>query len=142
VGTAADGVDEVVRGLAVPAMDLTGKTDLATLAAVLERCCALVCNDGGVMHLATAVGTPTVAVFGPSNPIAWGPWPGGPESPHRVVALNIPCRPCFYVGHRLGARNGCPTRDCLAWLKPEWVVRALDDVLAGDRYLATPRNGA
>lgn len=133
VGTAGDGVADVVRRLTVPVLDLTGRTDLATLGAVLARCSAAVCNDGGVMHLATAVGTPTVAVFGPSNPTAWGPWPRGPESPHRVVALNISCRPCFYVEHRLGARNGCPTRDCLAWLKPEWVVRGLDEVLASKR---------
>ncbi len=136
VGTAADGTSEMIARCRAPLRDLTGQTDLPTLAAVLGRMDLLVGNDSGVMHLATAMSTPVVAVFGPSNPVAWGPWWPGVDvagrpspSPHRVVALDLPCRPCFYVGHRLGAPQGCPTRDCLAWLPPARVLAPAIDAL-------------
>lgn len=132
VGTAADD-GAAVRAAGAPiALDLTGATDVATLAAVLARCDAVVANDGGVMHLAAAVGTPVTAVFGPSNDRAWGPWPPdrpGAPSRHRIVALDLPCRPCLYVGHRLGAPAGCPTRDCLRWLAPDRVAAVVFDQL-------------
>lgn len=130
VGGPDDDTDLVRRALSWPILDLTGKTDLATLGAVLGMVNAVVANDGGVMHLAAAMNTPVIGVFGPSNPIAWGPWPGGQGSPHRVVSLELPCRPCFYVGHRLGAPDGCATRDCLRWLDARWVIQALDDVMS------------
>jgi len=69
------------------------------------------------MHLAAAVGTPVVAIFGLSNYRAWGPYTG--EVPGRraeVVHLDLPCMPCFYRGHQLGTPEGCVTRDCLAML--------------------------
>jgi heptosyltransferase-2 len=141
VGTAADDTaavrDEVAtmrRGVpagGAPLLDFTAAGDLRVLGALLARVALLVTNDSGVMHLATAVGTPVVAIFGPSNPVAWGPWHPGPgPSPHRVVALPLPCRPCFYVDHRLGSPDGCPTRDCLAWLGVERVRDAVRAVLA------------
>lgn len=126
VGTAADDTAAVRQLVAGPLLDLTDRTDLDVLAAVLQRCEVLVANDGGVMHLAAAVGTPVVAVFGPTSPVAWGPWP--PER-HRVVRLDLPCQPCLYVGHRLGDPRGCPTRDCLAWLGPGPVLAAVHDIL-------------
>lgn len=138
VGTEADReplLDGAARGAGW--LDLIGRTELGTLAAVLARARLLVANDSGVGHLAAAMGTPVVAVFGPSNPVAWGPWwpgfdaEGRPaSSPHRVVALDLPCRPCFYVGHRVGSPAGCPSRDCLAWLPPERVIAAALDLLA------------
>lgn len=133
-GTAADD-GALVRAAGAPIdVDATGRTSVPALAALLARCDALVCNDGGVMHVACAVGTPVVAVFGPSNDAAWGPWPparDGRPSPHRVVRLDLPCRPCLYVGGRLGSPAGCPTRDCLRWLGPAPVIEALRDVLRG-----------
>ncbi len=137
VGREADGGRAVMAACQRPPFDLIDQTPLPLLAAVLARMDALVANDGGVMHLATAMDTPVVAIFGPSNERYWGPWwPGhdregasGP-SPHRVLALDLACRPCFYRGHALGSKEGCPERDCLAWLQPETVQLALEDLLA------------
>ena len=135
VGTPADGTADVAAQARAPVLDLTGRTDLPTLAAVLARMDLFVGNDSGVTHLATAMGTPVVAVFGPSNAIAWGPWwpetdAQGPPSPHRVVGLPLPCRPCMYRGHALGEPRGCPTRDCLTWLPSGRVLEAALDALA------------
>lgn len=54
--------------------DLVGKLEWGEMAAVIERCNLFLGNDTGAMHLATAVGTPVVALFGPSDPARYGPW--------------------------------------------------------------------
>lgn len=128
-GPGEEGLTRTIReNLPQPALDLAGRTSVAQLGAVLARCALLVANDGGVMHLATAVGTPVVAVFGPSNHRAWGPWTAG-RSPAEVVRLGLACSPCFYVGHGLGLRNGRPPWTCLRELAPELVLAAVERLL-------------
>jgi ADP-heptose:LPS heptosyltransferase len=101
----------------VPARSLAGKGKIQVTAAALELADLFIGNDAGPMHLATAVGTPTVAIFGLSNSDAWGPYTGNrPGSKAIVVKQNLPCMPCFYRGHELGTPEGCATRDCLATL--------------------------
>jgi ADP-heptose:LPS heptosyltransferase len=55
---------------------LAGQTDLPTLAATIAAAGRVACSDTGVAHLATAFGTPSVVVFGPTPPARWGPPPG------------------------------------------------------------------
>ncbi len=100
-------------------INLAGKTNIHETAAVIEHCHLFLGNDSGPMHIAAAVQTPVVAVFGPSNAAAWGPYtPPGESSPHTVVARSdLPCMPCFYRGHSLGLREGCGTRECLTMLR-------------------------
>lgn len=124
VGTPADGAEQVAAAMAAPALNLAGRTDLPTLAALLARCDLFLGADSGVMHLATAVGAPVVALFGPSNHLAWGPW--APASPAAVVRLGLSCSPCSYVGHAVGWRNGCWHRSCMADLEPEQVLAAVE----------------
>lgn len=71
---------------------LAGETRIGTLAAVLERAALVLGPDSGPLHLAAAVGTPTVALFGPADPIEFRPW--GPEAQHIVLTSDIGCRPC------------------------------------------------
>ncbi|HZM35536.1 MAG TPA: glycosyltransferase family 9 protein [Burkholderiales bacterium] len=69
-------------------VDLSGKLSLAELSALLRRARLYVGPDTSVTHLAAACGTPTLALFGPSNPVKWGPWPRGAEeepSPWRML---------------------------------------------------------
>jgi ADP-heptose:LPS heptosyltransferase len=73
--------------------------------------------------MAAAVGTPVVTVFGPSNDRAWRPLTG------RVVAADLPCRPCFYRDFQTGFREGIPPRDCLALVTPRMVARVVLQVL-------------
>jgi ADP-heptose:LPS heptosyltransferase len=101
----------------MPVRSLAGKGKIQVTAAALELADLFIGNDAGPMHLATAVGTPTVAIFGLSNSDAWGPYTGNkPGSKAIVVKQNLPCMPCFYRGHELGTPEGCATRDCLATL--------------------------
>jgi ADP-heptose:LPS heptosyltransferase len=62
---------------------LAGRTDLAALAGAVAAADRVVCGDTGVGHLATAMGTPSVVLFGPTSPAAWGPPTGDP--PHRAL---------------------------------------------------------
>jgi lipopolysaccharide heptosyltransferase II len=90
-------VHEIQRHLGARGTDLTGKTRLLQLAALLERCDLLVTNDTGTMHVAAAVGTPVVALFGSTPPHITGPWGDG----HVVVKRDVACSPCW--------KRVCPT---------------------------------
>ena len=96
------------------ALDLSGTTTLGQLGAVLRQCHLFVGNDAGPMHLATAVGTPVVAIFGPTDPALCGPL--GAESV--TVYKKLTCSPCF--------ANGRMTVDCTEYRCMEAV--SVDDV--------------
>ena len=127
VGAAADDAPAVLAAARVPIADLSERTTVRQLAAILSRCRLFVGADSGVMHLAAAVKAPIVAIFGPTNHRAWAPWT--PDSPSQVVRLGIPCSPCAYVGHRVGQRNGCAGRMCLADLDETRVLTAVTAIL-------------
>jgi ADP-heptose:LPS heptosyltransferase len=77
-----------------PYRNLAGKTRLAVLGAVVERLDLLVTNDSGPAHMAYALGTPSVTVFGGADPARYGP---PVEGPHRVAVHAVDCRPCGYA---------------------------------------------
>jgi heptosyltransferase-2 len=91
------------------------------LAAAIARVQLLVACDSGPVHLAAAVGTPTLALFGPTSTERWGPPPPG-----RALALGLACAPCSNHGG-----DFCPEghHRCLADLAPEAVLAAARDVL-------------
>jgi heptosyltransferase-2 len=113
---------------ATGARDLSGQTTVGQLAALLARVDLLICNDGGVLHVGVAAGAPLVAIYGLTSPRVWGPWYGDPARQGRaeVVEVPLPCRPCLYRQHRLGWRDGCATRDCLALVSPAMVLAAAE----------------
>lgn len=82
--------ESVCRQMRQPVIDLSGRTTLPQLAALLKRAALLVTNDSGPMHLAVAVGTPVVAIFGPTDPRAVGPYGTG----HTVLKKDIDCSLC------------------------------------------------
>jgi ADP-heptose:LPS heptosyltransferase len=105
-------------------IDATGAGDLLASAAILQRLGLLITGDTGPMHLAAAVGTPVVAVFGPSDPARYAPL--GPHD--RVVRVDLPCAPCNRI--RLPPER-CTghTPDCLAGVPVTQVVEAARAVL-------------
>lgn len=99
------------------------------LGALLRRCRLVVANDGGVVHVASAVGTPVVAIFGPTNDRAWGPYP--PDDPrHQLVRETLACAPCIHRGHSFGTPEGCPARTCLAIVEVPEVIAAAQRALS------------
>lgn len=115
---------------------LAGRTSLAEMTALLSRARALVTNDSGPGHVASAVGTAVVAIFGPTVP-AFGYTPWGERN--RIVELHgLECRPCHAHGPEV-----CPLghHRCMRDLRAERVMAALDEVLSPDRNVPdTPRS--
>lgn len=106
-------------------LDLCGDIDLLALATVLARCDLLVTGDTGPMHLAAAVGTPTAAVFGPSDPARYRPL----VDRHRVVRIDLPCAPCNRIRRPpVRCQGGVP--DCLAGIDVGQVLAAARELLA------------
>lgn len=127
VGGANDNGMEVLAATHAPILDLTAKTTLRQLAAVLETADLFIGADSGIMHLAAAANTPVLTLFGPSNADAWRPWTG--NAPARVLRTGVECSPCSYVGTGIGARDGCPARTCLRTLYPKQVIEAASAML-------------
>ena len=122
-----DAATTIEQRLEDRATNLTGRTTVNELAALLERCRLTIANDGGVAHVSAAVNTPVVAIFGPSNEAAWRPLLG------EVVASELPCRPCFYHDFKTGKRFGCASRECLALVTPRDVAQAAVRLLGPGR---------
>ncbi len=74
-----------------PIIDLMGKTTLCDLIGILPWLRLLVTNDSGIMHLAAAIGTPVIALFGSTDP----KWTGPRGEGHRIIRHPVPCSPCF-----------------------------------------------
>jgi ADP-heptose:LPS heptosyltransferase len=119
VGGIADRAEIDATGLQSAPLDL----DLPTLAALLARARALVSGDTGPLHLAAAVGTPVVGIYGPTDPRRWGPI----GVPSRLVQLPLACAPCHDHGS-----SRCPrgTHACMRDLEPIRVADALKDLLS------------
>jgi len=106
-------------------LNLAGKTTLGELAAVLERCDLVLGGDSGPLHIAAAVGTPTVRIYGPTNTTFFAPW----GDPGQQVALKagLFCQPCgLLVNPPCGAMS---EPACLQAIEVEQVVQAAVSVL-------------
>lgn len=119
VGAGADrpAAHAVLAGLPADArasvLDLTGHTSLNALAGVLGLAARVLANDSGAMHLAAALGTPTVTVFGPTRE-----WATAPLGPHRILTHEVWCRPCML--------RECPLdHRCMTRVSPDRVIAAL-----------------
>jgi heptosyltransferase II len=103
----------IAAGMRRPPVDLTGKTSIADLPALLSQCHLFIGNDSGAMHVAAAVGLPVVAVFGPTDPFGTAP-----VTPRCSIVQEKPyCSPCFL--------RRCPTdHRCMTRLTPDAVEAA------------------
>lgn len=88
-------VKRIVDHMKQPAVIMAGDTGVTQLAAVFERAKVVLGPDSGPLHLAAAVQTPTVTLFGPADPVEFGPW-GKPEN-HMILTSDIGCRPCRVI---------------------------------------------
>jgi heptosyltransferase-1 len=104
-------VGGIARRMRHAPVDLSGKLSILEIAALLERSALFVGNDSGLMHLASATGTRTVAIFGPTDPKRTGPY----HARAPVATLNLHCAPCF--------KRSCESRRCLKELPPERVAQ-------------------
>ncbi len=119
-------VRAIVSLMRAPAVVMAGETSLFQLAALAEGARVMLGPDSGPLHLAVAVGTPTVHLYGPADPAEFGPW--GPPHRHAVLTSAIGCRPC-----RILDWPGADPADhpCVRDILPERVIAAALEVTAG-----------
>ncbi len=117
-------VDEIVAKTRIKPLVLAGKLQIKELGALTANARLFVGVDSMPMHLAAALGTPAVALFGPSGEDEWRPW----QVMHRVVASAHPCRPCGNDGC-----GGGKVSECLTTLGVDQVYAAAQELLATER---------
>lgn len=116
----SDYMDKLRAKLTQPVFDLSGKLNLKQLGALMKHARVFFGVDSMPMHLASAVGTPTVAIFGPTGAIKWSPW----GVPHRVITAGFSCQPCGKDGC-----GGSQISDCIMAVTPQQVLSAIDTFL-------------
>lgn len=104
--------DDIAKNARVPLVNLINKTSLKQLAVIIKHARVFVGGDTGPMHLAAAVGTPVIALFGPTDPKRNGPY----GNRHRILITPWECRGCW-------KRKCLKNIDCLAAISPEAVYR-------------------
>ncbi len=110
-------IRELANGLKGKIVIAAGKTTIKQVAALIERCNLLICNDSGLMHVAVAVGTPVVAIYGPTDLRRTRPL----GDQHTIIRHELPCSPCFKLeGDE--AVKACPHHDCLNTISADEVI--------------------
>ena len=102
-----------------PAVDLSGRTSLGEAMALIDRCDAFVTNDSGLMHVAAALNTPLVAIFGSTNSTTTSPY----SDTSRIVRVPIECSPCMKPVCPLGHMK------CMRKVTVEMVAQAVEALL-------------
>ena len=103
-------------------LNLIGRTTVREMMAILERCCLLITNDSGPMHVAAALKTPLVAIFGPTDHTTTSP----AAAAARIVRKDTPCAPCLL--------RQCPTdHQCMKAVTVDDVLRAAGKFIDGQR---------
>ncbi len=112
-----DVADEVVKLSGKPPINLAGKTGLAEIVAILSEIDLLISNDMGLAHVAPAVGTQTIVIFGPTNPETTRPFSGNAE----IIRKEVECSPCML--------RDCPIdHRCMTWISVEEVFEAAERI--------------
>lgn len=116
-GTADEIIEQIRSRMTAPSVSLEGQTTLKDLAYLYKRASLVVTTDSGPMHIAAAVGTPTVALFGPTDPSRTGPYGEG----HVVIRRDLHCSPCFL--------KKCDSMQCMKEITAEEVFDAVKTLM-------------
>jgi lipopolysaccharide heptosyltransferase II len=102
-----------------PVINLSGKTSITQLACLLKKADSVITNDSAILHLASYLNIPIVAMFGPTCELKYGPWSGV----HAIVKKDIFCRPCEKAQCKFN------TLKCMRLIKVEDVLEAAKNIL-------------
>lgn len=118
-------LDEVLGHMCKTPIVVAGQTTLKQSAALIKKCHATLCNDTGLMHISSAVGTPVIAIFGPTDP----KWTGPIGTGHIIIRNEIPCSPC-YKDMSLCADSAlnCDHHNCLNMISVNDVISAIHEL--------------
>lgn len=112
-------VQEVQQRMTTRAMNVAGKTSLGGLAALISKLDLFITNDTGPAHIANAVDTPSITLFGPVDPVRWA---SRDHVRHPILRQPVSCSPCTF--------RECPIdHRCLRWITPDRVVAQAEALL-------------
>jgi heptosyltransferase-1 len=118
-GSEKSSIEKITTQMPDKAVNLGGETTLLELAYLYKKALMVITTDSGPMHLAAAVGTPIIALFGPTDPQRTGPYGEG----HTIIRTDLPCSPCFL--------KKCPTKKCMQDISPAQVMAVIGERLKG-----------
>ncbi len=120
------GLEGLKESIGSRAVNLAGLTTLKELAALMKTASFVLTVDSGPMHIASAVGAPTVALFGPTAPWRTGPYGGCTPGSRKniIIRKELNCSPCF--------KKRCPDARCMKEITAEEVIRAIEGLLNKD----------
>lgn len=118
-GSEKEPLEKIISLMKTKAVNLGGETSLAELAQFYKKARLVITTDSGPMHLAAAVGTEVVALFGPTDPQRTGPYGEG----HTIIRADLPCSPCFL--------KNCQTKKCMQDILPGQVLAVIKERLKG-----------
>jgi len=113
-GSESKSIEEITSKMESKGINLGGKTSLMQLACLFKKALMVITTDSGPMHLAAAVETPVIAIFGPTDPSRTGPYGKG----HTIIRTNLSCSPCFL--------KKCKTTNCMKNITPEQVYAVVE----------------
>ncbi len=119
-----DIIQNVISGMHHAVLDLSGRTSVGELAALFRGANLLITNDGGPLHMAVAVDTRTVSIFGPVDDLVYGPYPLSDK--HRVAKNTISCRPCYRDFRMFPCAN---EQKCIHGLSVEGVFNLVKELI-------------
>lgn len=120
-------IKRVMTRMQAPAINMAGKTNLPQLAGIMQQASLVISGDSGPMHIAEAVGTPLIAIHGPTDPAL-----SGPIDPHAVIRSDIWCSPCYTTKGPADCRFH--TTQCMKDITPERVFTMANKLLAHDAH--------
>ncbi len=116
-GSEKSAIERITSKMKKAGTNLGGQTTLLELACLYKKARFVITTDSGPMHLAAAVGTPVIALFGPTDPLRTGPYGEG----HTIIRTELSCSPCLL--------KKCPTNKCMKDILPEQVLAAIENKL-------------
>lgn len=113
----SEAIEEIISHMSTKVINLCGETTLIELAHLYRKALMVITTDSGPMHLAAAVNTPVIALFGPTDPQRTGPY----GRIHTIIRTDLPCSPCLL--------KKCSTKECMQKITPEQVLEAIEKKL-------------
>lgn len=126
-------VESVIRAARLEGrvVNAAGRIDVPQLVALLGHAEVVVTNDSGPLHLASAAGASTVALFGPETPVLYGPLRARPGQRHAVHYLKLACSPCMFVHDNKVLSCWFAQARCMTGIRPAEVLASVEALLAG-----------
>ncbi|MFQ6104761.1 MAG: glycosyltransferase family 9 protein [Candidatus Glassbacteria bacterium] len=120
-------------------VNLVGRTTILESASIIHKCQLVISNDSSIAHVAAAVGTPVLTIFGPTDPRRVKPW--NQDGDVRVICAELECSPCYllYSG-RIACRYGSDDIRCMRAIAPEMVLEQVKQMV--DRIACLPKTDA